>query len=59
MQRAMHGLLCWAGYVYKYDLSIPLAQMYDLVAEMRSRLSRFRGEGVRVVRERGWGQHDQ
>ena len=55
----MHGLLCRAGYVYKYDLSIPLAQMYDLVAEMRSRLSRFRGEGVRVVRERGWGQHDQ
>lgn len=27
-----------AGAVYKYDLSIPLEWMYDLVEEMRNRL---------------------
>jgi len=29
-----------AGAVYKYDLSIPLEHMYNLVEEMRSRLGK-------------------
>jgi len=29
-----------AGAVYKYDLSIPLENMYNLVEEMRSRLGK-------------------
>uniref|UniRef100_A0A8D2CVS2 D-2-hydroxyglutarate dehydrogenase, mitochondrial n=1 Tax=Sciurus vulgaris TaxID=55149 RepID=A0A8D2CVS2_SCIVU len=27
------------GYVYKYDLSLPVEQLYDLVADLRARLS--------------------
>ncbi|CAI0392429.1 unnamed protein product [Linum tenue] len=34
-----------AGAVYKYDLSLPVEKMYDLVVEMRARL----GESVKVV----------
>ena len=29
-----------AGAVYKYDLSVPLEHMYNLVEEMRSRLGK-------------------
>lgn len=31
-----------AGPVYKYDLSLPVAQIYDIVAEMRLRLQRHK-----------------
>lgn len=30
-----------AGAVYKYDLSLPLERMYDLVDEMRSRVGTY------------------
>lgn len=29
-----------AGAVYKYDLSLPVEKMYDLVEEMRTRLGK-------------------
>lgn len=32
-----------AGAVYKYDLSIPVEKMYDLVDEMKNRLGKFDG----------------
>lgn len=34
-----------AGGVYKYDLSIPVEKMYDLVEEMRVRL----GKNVKIL----------
>jgi hypothetical protein len=39
-----------AGTVYKYDLSIPLESMYDLVQVVRDRLRPYAPQGVRVVR---------
>ena len=52
----MHARLCWwtlpaealcrAGPVYKYDLSIPVAEMYSLVEETRKRMA---GLPVEVV----------
>lgn len=33
-----------AGAVYKYDLSIPVEQMYNLVEEMRSRLGKWKAK---------------
>lgn len=30
-----------AGAVYKYDLSLPLEKMYDLVEEMRAQLGNY------------------
>ena len=38
--------LCGAGPVYKYDLSIPVAEMYSLVEETRQRMA---GLPVEVV----------
>jgi D-2-hydroxyglutarate dehydrogenase len=37
------------GAVYKYDVSLPVTGMYQLVEEMRVRLARWDSEGVRVV----------
>jgi D-2-hydroxyglutarate dehydrogenase len=34
------------GAVYKYDVSIPVAEMYGLVEDMRARLARFQGVHV-------------
>ena len=36
------------GPVYKYDLSVPLADMYSLVETMRSRLAEFAGVQART-----------
>ncbi|KAF4555170.1 D-lactate dehydrogenase-like protein 2 [Elsinoe fawcettii] len=46
----------WGG-VYKYDLSIPIAQLYDLVTEMKKRMTDkgLLGEGKPVVDVVGYG----
>ncbi|KAF2220625.1 hypothetical protein BDZ85DRAFT_275655 [Elsinoe ampelina] len=46
----------WGG-VYKYDLSIPIAQLYDLVTEMKQRMADrdLIGEGKPVVDVVGYG----
>jgi hypothetical protein len=40
-----------AGYVYKYDLSLPLRDMYQLVEVTRDRLAKFADSGVYAVSE--------
>ena len=45
-----------AGAVYKYDLSLPTGEMYDLVVDVRARLGQYRGPiDVSNVRVLGYG----
>ena len=39
MREGITPALAKSGYVYKYDLSMALPEMYEIVEEMRSRLS--------------------
>jgi len=41
--------LKYAGAVYKYDISLPTAKMYDIVTILRDRLAPRFGESVKVV----------
>ena len=41
--------LKYAGAVYKYDISLPTARMYNLVTTLRARLAPEFGDGVKVL----------
>lgn len=38
-ERITEALTC-DGYVFKYDISLPVEKLYDLVTDMRTRLGR-------------------
>lgn len=48
--RCMHGTYCCAGAVYKYDVSLPVGRMYDMVGDVRARLEQlgFKSPDVQV-----------
>ena len=47
--------LKYAGVVYKYDLSLPVAGMYDLVSALRERLNHFNLSGKSEIQVLGYG----
>ncbi|KAL9649175.1 hypothetical protein ABK040_004196 [Willaertia magna] len=43
------------GHVYKYDISLPLQNMYDIVIEMRNRLNQHFNNNTNLVEVYGYG----